>query len=435
MEWGALDWWVLGLILVYLVLYQIFGVEPIVWIGYGVYGFALMIGNALWNTSGFMLDAWSEVKRVEVKPPMALQPPPTSVADFANYYHLTGAEVVQGFHRRRPIKVNLGQANTLISGSTGGGKTRSIHSWLIQWYSQGVRFTDNYKVFLVDLKGHQDDGLYMWEPVLDGYAQVQDGKIDQAIAMMNEIIRQISQKQTGGKRIILIIDEIANLTKWAGDKEGMDYLEQLVSQIRVIGNVIGSVQMGRHDIVATTARTQFSRRICFPARELSHVRLAMASSDIKQGQIPKKKGEFIMFDDESWTLIDGQTPFVDIWGESGQGSDIQRVIDKLMAENAETDPRLKLYLTVARNLPENGQIPGIQTVSSQLDWLKTIDIQYFYRNYFYCGAFRHGKNNAYYLNTDWRVGYGLVKKWTENEGMLDKNGEPLGWANEPPKVG
>lgn len=430
MRWEVYDTYFLVVIVIGIVCYWLFKINLSIAAGYFLYGITLAALNQLWHISGLALDAYDATKKIDLPKPKALLPPPTRIIDYGDYYHLHGAEAIQGFYRNRPVKVDFANGHSLISGSTDSGKTWGIHALLMQWFGKGVRFTDNYKVYVIDLKGFPDDLLALWKPVLAGYAQIENGKIDQAIRLMEEVIDLI-QSNPDGKRVIMVIDEIANLTKWTGEKEGAAYLEQLASQLRVVGTIIGSVQMGRHDIISTPARTQFKRRICYAARELSHVRLAMASSEIKQGQIPKEKGEFIMFDTDSWSLQRGQVPFMDLHGE--QKVEIYQAIDKVLESESETDNRLKLYVTVAANKGVNAQVPGIDGVSRELDWINKLHIQYYYRNFLMAGAFKRGANNAHYMAVEWREGYAMIKDWIRHENRVGPDGQPTGWSHEPPK--
>jgi len=340
---------------------------------------------------------------------------PAKVSQFAERYKLKAGQIVAGINKGTAVLTQLDDGHTLISGLTGFGKTVFIHSMLTQWFSQGSRFTSNYEVHLIDLKGNRKDKLHMWAPVVDGYTAV-NGDIKPAIAALEAIERRIHHSLN--KTIILIIDEAANLTAFApssNKKRGNELLGKIASQIRVNGALICVTQYARHDVIGTLARHNLSRRICFPVRELSHARSAMAVSNIKQRQLPTDKGDFIMLDTGSTRIVSGHTVMP-------ADDEIKEVVDTFIEGEAQNDGRLGLYWSVARHLERGQQVRGVNAVSKTTN-TSTKLIMYHYRNYLAAGAFKKGKNNAHYMALPFGQGWATIKAYIREER----------WMNEPEK--
>ncbi len=337
---------------------------------------------------------------------------PAKVSQFAERYKLKGGQSVVGINKGSPIIAKLDDGHTLVSGLTGFGKTVFIHSTLTQWYAQGSRFTSNYEVHLIDLKGNQKDKLHMWAPVVDGFTAV-NGDIEPAIAVLDAINKRIHHNLD--KAIILIIDEAANLTAFAPSKNkrrGNELLGKIASQMRVNGALICVTQYARHDVIGTLARHNLARRICFPVRELAHARSAMAVSNIKQKQIPANKGDFIMLDTGSTKIVSGRT----VMPADGE---IKEVIDAFIEGEAQSDGRMGLYWSVARHLERGQQVRGVNAVSKTAN-MSTKLIMYHYRNFLAAGAFRKGKNNAHYMALPFGEGWATIKRYIREERWMDE---------------
>lgn len=414
MTWAPLD---TVFLLVWLTIAAIsvqFKTRTYVVIGVIFYGMALNIIRACrWS-----MRKISTAKKASTKQQAAITPRvgvPDKVSQFAERYKLKPGQSVVGINRGSPIMARLDDGHTLVSGLTGFGKTVFIHSMLTQWFSQGSRFTSNYEVHLIDLKGNRKDKLYMWAPVVDGYTAV-NGNVKPAIAALEAINQRIHHNLS--KDVIVIIDEIANMTAFASPdikKRGNELLGKIASTIRVNGALICVTQYARHDVINTLARHNLSRRICFPVRELAHARSAMATSSIKQKQLPTGKGDFIMVDTGSTKIVSGHTAMP-------TDDEIKEVVDTFIEGEAQNDERLGLYWSVARHLENGQQVRGVNAVSKTAN-MSTKLIMYHYRNYLSSGAFKKGKNNAHYMALPFGQGWATIKEYIRKER----------WMNEPEK--
>lgn len=384
----------------------------------------VMLGTALYGLSlnTVRVYRWASRKVVNFKKKPVQQKVitprrgvPSKVSQFAERYKLKDGKIVVGINKGSPIIAELDDGHTLISGLTGFGKTVFIHSMLTQFYSQGSRFTSNYEVHLMDLKGNRKDKLHMWAPVVDGYTAI-NGDIEPAIAALEAINSRIHHSLD--KAVILIIDEAVNLTRFApsrNKKYGNELLGKIASQMRVNGVLICVTQYARHDVIGTLTRHNLARRICFPVRDIAHARSAMAATNIKQRQLPADRGDFIMLDTGSTKIVSGHTVMP-------ADSEIKDVVDTFIEGEAQSDERLGLYWSVARHLEKGQQVRGVNAVNKTTD-MSTKLIMYYYRNYLAAGVFKKGKNNAHYLALPFGEGWAIIRAHI-------RDGK---WMNEPEK--
>jgi len=414
MTWAPLD---TIFLLVWLAISAIsfqFKTRAYVVIGTIFYGLAL---NTIRACRWFMHKI-SAAKKASVKQQAAITPRvgvPDKVSQFAERYKLKPGQIIVGINKGSPIKAQLDDGHTLVSGLTGFGKTVFIHNILAQWFSQGARFTSKYEVHLIDLKGNKKDKLHMWAPVVTGYTAI-NGNVEPAIRALEAIERRIHQPLD--KTIIVIIDEVANITTYAGGnnkKRGNELLGKIAGQLRVNGSLICVTQYPRHDVINTLARYNIARRICFPVRELAHARKAVDVSSLKQGQLPLEKGDFIMLDTGSAKLVAGHTKMV-------EGGEIKRIVDTFVEGEAQGDPRLGLLWSVARHLSRGGQVRGVNAVNKSSD-MSVKHIMFHYRNYLKAGVFKKGKNNAHYMALSFEESWTTIKAYI-------RSGE---WMDEPEK--
>jgi hypothetical protein len=418
-----IDWWfILALVIVYSIYYQL-KVHPAAVIGIFAYSLTLTLSRpfkGLWSLAKWLFHKRQAAAQVIIP---AREPEPTSIMDWPAYYKLRPGQVVFGLNSRgRPVILNLAEGHSLLAGITGGGKTVAIHNMLIQCYAMGERFWNNFEVYLLDLKGQPKDMLHRWRPLVDGFADISEPE------QLISLLRLLSERthQHTNKSILVFVDEVANLTKFASDKESGRILEKLATQFRTSGNLVLATQVTRFDVVDTIVRHNLGRRICFLVRELAHIRNAMASSSLKEKDIPKRKGAFLALDSGSSQLLRGQVPMPNLYDTRSGASDITTLIERSLMAQAEDDPRLRLFVSVAQGKKKLAQLPGIVKVAGELDWLQQKDIMFYYRNYHLAGAIKQGlgKNpKANYLTCDFEEAYSRVRRYIA-----------LGeWHEEPPK--
>lgn len=337
---------------------------------------------------------------------------PGSVFEIASAEKLKPGQVVVGYDGRQPVITDMKIGHTLICGITGGGKTYLLHNMLVQWYSMGQRFTDNFEVYLIDLKGHNKEKVWYWEAVVDGYVGGgNDGDTGQAITLMSRLAL------SGGhpdKHTIIIIDEVATLTR---NNDAVVVLRELASKFRASGSLILSTQYARYSVVDTVIRFNLDRRICFRARELAHIRQAMSDSSITKSMSPEGTGEFLISDAKTPTIRHGKVRQVRI---DEPGSDIGLAINLAMTDLGKSDSRVGLYMAACGSLKRGGQLPAVNSIKGVMG-LKQKDVMYSYRNYALAGAAQKTPRNTYVLASSFEEGYIALRRYI----LGDR------WQNEP----
>ena len=385
----------IGLIITWLVFRFVFKVDVTrIFVGF----IFILIANT-WRVGKVILSIGK--KNGEYAPPEPRKTP-SSAFDIASHEKLQPGEVVVGYNARRPIIANIKSGHTLVCGITGGGKTFLLHSMLVQWYSLGKRFTDNFEVYLIDLKGNVREKVWYWEACVDGY--VGGGETDN-VKQATQLMQRLAK--TGGdpdKHTIIIIDEVVTLTK---DNAAAAVLRDLASKFRSTGSLILVNQYAKVAVIDTIIRYNLDRRICFRARELAHIRHAMSDNTIAKNMSPTEPGEFLISDAKSPKIRSGKVRQVKI---NGPESDISMAINLAMSNLGQSDKRISLYLAACGNLKRGGQLPAVNSIKGEVG-LKQKDVMYSYRNYCLARAVQKTQRNTYVLISSFEEGYVALRRY------------------------
>lgn len=397
------------------------------WLGVLFYGLALIS----WRIVTALISIPGRVRRRGDAPVAELPPVPTlpdSTRQIISRYRLKPAEVVYGFNRARPIKINFTKHHTIIGSSTGGGKTVSINSILIQLLSKGEEFYSKYDIVLIDLKGDtEEDFLNLWEPVVFKYFSIAEGDIDAALAAIHSIVlemkrrRQISPDER--RRMIVIIDEVIILTRLSKSKEGSDLLMELATQGRSTLTLIAATHNPHHSVMETITRHNFTRRIMMKAMDMNQAVLILGFRP-KEKDIPKQPGHFILSDPERGDYVIGRVMMPDIPG------DIEKVVGARLHTLIEGDGRLQLYREVASGKKGGASVVGIQALCAGGAYMPE-RVTMAYRHFKQAGAFSHSgrKGQPYKLAVPFSRGVARIKdyieagQWENGPEMVISNGK------------
>lgn len=361
-------------------------------LGYIVYGITLAILRAL---------------KAIIKPRQKLsvmKKPVYAVWDYESAFELAATEVIVGFKaKRRPFRINLLESHTLLGATTGGGKTFLLHNILIQLFNKGNKFTSGVDVYICDLKGHPNDMLERWSPVLSGYAKRSaDGDISSVLALLRFIDGQL-QKQLP-KKIMLFVDEVAVVTQ---DAEGDALLGRIASQLRLNGALIVTIQHPHHTAMKTLIKHNIERRICGIVMNESQGSVILETR-VKDDDLPSSRGEFVIREPGHRHLIKVNSRMVDLPG------DIDKVVTTVLELSTDHDDRIKLFTDVAGNKETGDSLPGVAKVSGTWNvagaqhWVMTC-----YRNFALAGAFEppEKRGQPYKMAVSYLVGLTLIKQY------------------------
>lgn len=166
---------------------------------------------------------------------------------------------------KRPVRADLERAHTIIIGVTGSGKTIGLQSIMLQLFQRGSEFFDAYEVHIFDLKGDQDDNLWMWKPLVDGYYSITEGGMADAVERL-EYLSDIAHRGRS-KRLAVIIDEMAMFTQQSANRElrlrGTEAILRLSSQLRSSGFLLGATQRPHFESVPRNVSAQMERKVIF----------------------------------------------------------------------------------------------------------------------------------------------------------------------------
>lgn len=252
--------------------------------------------------------------------------------------------------------------------------TNELHSILIQLFSQGLEFFNNVDVFIFDMKGHEDDNLHLWRPLLAGYATRQGGSIQEALALLRRIDAMLSVKMT--KKMFIIIDEVSILT---ADKEADGLLGNISSQVRLNGCLLLTVQHPQYQVVRTFVKHNLERRLC---GVVLNSKQAETILEAKPRALPKRVGEYILREP-------GVPELISLTASPVSEQDILDTIDYVNNLLTTDDPRIKLYMDVTHNKRVGQPIPGIKQVKTGFEEVNNRQhyIMVAYRNFAEAGLF------------------------------------------------
>lgn len=308
--------------------------------GVAIYG----VGICLYN---MFASIFSKIGAKKIIKKIA-KPIPQSVLDIVTTYRLAPMEVVLGFDRKRPIKVDFNKNHTLIAGVTGFGKTYMLVSILIQLFSKGTRFTDFCDVYLFDYKADGDDYLFMWKGLVKGYYSISENSAEEAIAEIRKLANGIHDKPD--KRILVIIDEVASISA-SMKTEANDALMLLAGKLRSRGVLVVATQHPRYDIIPRSVTTNMSRKIGVHVDDKEQAKLIFRTSP-PQDLLPDQPGEFLLKEPgvAGFTFGIGIEPKLPL--------DVVAAI-KIAAPQDHDDPRVKFLIDTIAGLSEGDSILGI----------------------------------------------------------------------------
>lgn len=329
-----------------------------------------------------------------------------SVLDINSAYRLNGLEVVLGFdHTRRPVRVNLDAYHTLIAGASGAGKTNTLN-WIISQLVSRPGFSQEYDLYLIDLKGSRFDYLSMWKPVIRQYWSLDPlGSSGSAIEGLRDIVERM-HREAGGKKKVVIIDEVANLTSQSTDpelkKHGFAILQRLSAQLRDVGALVAATQRPHFQTIERGVTANLERKVCLRVDDRRDARLTLRYEP-KLDCRNLRDGEFVVKEPRR----DEQTArnmFVRLPG------DIDQVVGRIIQINESTDERLTIFKLAAGSLNVGDMLPGVNRDfwknGYRVELLRTA-----YKNYAYAGAIvphvdRRKQPNQYKLAME----YGLAQR-------------------------
>ena len=271
-----------------------------------------------------------------------------SVSKLIQYHTLADTQVVLGYDRATPVKVDIMKGHTLIGASSGFGKTMLIHSILVQLFQKPNFDTD---VYVIDLKAVYDEANYLpWRNVFRGYATIGDnGSITDAIALIERVIREARQENS--KRILLIIDEFPTLLQ---SRVSRNLFTVVASQLRTKGSLILTAQSPTREMIPTAIKNNITRRICGGVISKTQARVVLEASP---NEIPSKAGDFIVRDYGSNRLRSIYSLMVDY------PSEIEQLVTKVLETRHEEDDRVRLFKIAAQGLLVGESLPGVRKLT------------------------------------------------------------------------
>lgn len=380
---------------------------------------------------GLRLGGYGKSKAVYLwnrtpKPQRKVLEPLTRITQIEARYRLKLYEVIFSFVGLKPIRIDFSEHHTLISGSSGWGKTVMLNSIMISLFNKGRIFLDNCDVYLIDLKGVERDYLHLWRPVLAGYFSITegDGGVEEAIATLNRIIdNHLGQRNNGSsKRILIIIDEVAMFTTMSDDRrmrrEAVATLNRLSGQIRTYGTVIAATQYPLTDVIPSSIRVNFDRRIAFYLNNVGEGEVALGTRP-KPGEMPTQKGEFLLREPGVAGFVRGRAMMPELPAE------IDKVVFSLINGMSENDKRLQLYRMAAEGKDICDNVMGINRIYKLIGWTSH-EVTLAYRHFSIAGAFDppEKKGQHHKLKVSYEEGFGLIKRYIE-EGNWHKTPKSL----------
>lgn len=414
----------IGALVTRIVIRKTTGIRIEVVIGTFLYGLFLVSKRLLKKTISNIQFLIGLRKKI---PQIKRLPAPERVSDFNKYFRLRGMEVI--LDPKGKLRVDLNRYHTLAAGVTGSGKTCLINSLLIQLVDRPGHETE-YDIYLIDLKGSEQDYLYLWKPVLAGYYSINEtGSTEQAIEALEKISELMHSRGKDDKKIALIIDELAMLTEQSPSKElerrGTSIVMKLASQLRDKGMLFMATQRPHFRTIPRNISSCAERKICFRVDDLDTAKLILRTNNRPDYPVTHfKEGEFILR--EPKREVTGRTLMVNMPAE------IDELVSSKIDLSAENDPRLGLFKYIASTLPKYGAVPGVNKVYKAYDGLNQKEVEAYYRNYVNANALipnikSDGKNGGNKLADEYQNCVMLLRnyiangKWCEDPPIIGKN--------------
>jgi hypothetical protein len=432
MTWGQVFFYSLTL-LILLEISERMGIPVSNIIGVPIYGAVRMLFRTGSYSTRKSIDMYRGMRRMRKRVKFHTPIMPQRAADvYGSSIRVKGLEVMLGYSRTgQPVKVDLDKYHTLISGTTGSGKTASVTAMLVQLFSQGSRFTKAYKVILIDLKSNPSPELEAFSPVLE-YHHL--GKMGDEEKVAQELINIAYHRLTSddNRRLLVIIDEAAQVTSDLLPRKikamGRAALEKIASQLRTSGALILCTQYPHHAILNTIIKANCERRIVFRMRNKEMAKTALdftPQTDISMFM----EGEFLLDEPKlRGKEIVGRTFLVSVPGE------IDEVLGKVVGGLAEDDVRLRTFRDHCEGLLVGSMLPGITKVANSSERTHE-QLKNDRRNYANAGAVSP-KTRINKTTGEVEVfGYTLACPFPEAFGKVKAYIEAGLWEDAPEKVG
>jgi len=320
---------------------------------------------------------------------------------------LSGLEIFLTDAEIRPtLRIDLDKYHTLIAGITGAGKTSLLNYIIYQLVSRPDTLV-KYDIHLFDLKHHKGDWLHLWQPVTNYYPSTLG-----TTAILDKLEELASNLQNNSKRLVIIIDEVAELTAHESDAKlrsrAVSVLHKVAAQLRSAGAVVFATQRPQFESIPRNITSQLERKICLRMESQNDGRqLVMRSNSIPYSVDSLAAGEFVLKEPGHRTLYrKGYTPLLNLPG------DIDKVVSQIIGIQAEEDTRLQLLVTACQGLKPGQMILGINKIVESVN-MTAEEVKHAYRNFALAGAFRPklGKNSVvrgYVLANDYGQAVVLV---------------------------
>lgn len=185
-------------------------------------------------------------------------------------------------------------AHVLIAGTTGCGKTTLIRSMIasLAWYNaDGVQF------YILDPKGRYDD--FAWLPHLPLHSITSD--VADQLDVLGMLVSKMEQRTDPHPRLILVIDELADLAMVGGD-EVITLLARLTQRGREVGiHLLTGTQKPTALAIGSLVKSNF------PTRIVGHV---VSAEDAKVASgLPKTGAESLQGRGDFLLCLGGLTRF------------------------------------------------------------------------------------------------------------------------------
>lgn len=413
--------WLILVLLVWLTFKWLFKVRLEVVVGTVIYGLA--IGNWRWIRGGYRKIMYARHAPVFHKPPPLV---PESILDVDRCYpNMNGLQVFLGLSEfRKPIIEDLDRYHTLIAGTTGAGKTTILNGIICQLVQRGSQFFDNWEMYILDLKSHEEDFLYLWRPICDGYyALDEDGSTRTAIEALLEITQKMNSAR---KKILVIIDEVAMLTDMAPDpamtRAGVATLRRVTAQLRSSGAFIGATQRPHYKTLDRNITGNLERKVCLRTDDEPTARMILRKN-VKLHFDPTslKDGEFVMHR-PGRKDIRGRSLLVKL------PEDINQAMAGLLQIQGESDIRLRLLLEEINKIKVGDEVPGINKITPSFKGLHSGQVTAYRRNFVQAGIYQP------IIRAKAVRGYVLVASHRDAPRMLVEYIQAGKWQEDPEPV-
>lgn len=388
---------------------RLFKFDLEVLLGTIVYFVYLVTTRILRGSWALGVASWNASRNVHMPVPQKKQLV-TNILDVNSVYRLNGLEVVLGFDRTgRPLRVDLDKYHTLISGTTGSGKSNLVNQIIAQLVARPY-FKDEYDLYLIDLKnGH--DYLELWKPVIKGYYSLDSsGTSAEAVLALKELVETM-HVQDDGKRKVVIIDEVANLTSQSTDpelkKHGFAILMRISAQLRDVGALIAATQRPHFQTIERGVTANLERKISMRTDDEKDAKLTLRFQP--QTDCTKfSDGEFLLKEPGAKNREQlGRTILVKVPQE------IDQVVANIIEITAETDERVKIFKLAASSLSAGDTLPGVRREFWKQNNFQIEQVRTAYKNFHNAGAVqalidKRGQPNSYVLSGDFGEGYRKV---------------------------